>query len=158
MDEINRAGSGLVLVLGAHEDTRQMGELLSRWDYHDDPDKSAPTIFQAVYRKFALLVFEDELGEDLAVTMLCNWYFGQERLSKMVVEGNSAWFDNVKTAGIKESRDDLFHQSALTAVVDLDSRLGGNPVESFMNGNKVYWWFSDAAIKEHSRNALVLKP
>ena len=237
-------------VLGAHEDTRQMGEILSRWDYHDDPDKSAPTIFQAVYRKFALLVFEDELGEDLAVTMLGNWYFWQERLSKMVVEGNSAWFDNVKTADIKESRDDLFHQAALAAAVDLDSKLGGNPdkwlwgkvhrlefvspirrdgfgkgllgggshpalgsgetlgrgiynfkdpfdvttsaslrmvadlgdpnkvlavlpggvsgrlfdkhcqdqIESFMNGNKVYWWFSDAAIKEHSRNTLVLKP
>ncbi len=27
-----------------------------------------------------------------------------------------------------------------------------------INGNKVYWWFSDAAIKAHSRNTLVLKP
>ena len=31
-------------------------------------------------------------------------------------------------------------------------------IESFINGNKVYWWFSDAAIKAHSRNILVLKP
>ena len=31
-------------------------------------------------------------------------------------------------------------------------------IESFINGNKVYWWFSDAAIKAHSRNTLVLNP
>ena len=29
-------------------------------------------------------------------------------------------------------------------------------IESFTNGNKVYWWFSDAAIKAHCRNTLVL--
>jgi len=232
-----------------HEDTRQMGEILSRWDYHDDPDKSAPTIFQDVYRQFALLVFADDLGEDLAKTMLDNWYFWQERLGKMVAEGNSAWFDNVKTADIKEFRDDLFHQAALAAAIDLESRLGKDPakwlwgkvhriefvspvrregfgkglvgggshpalgsgetlgrgiygfndpfdvtvfaslrmvadlgdpdkvlavlpggvsgrlfdkhskdqIESFINGNKLYWWFSDAAIKAHNRNTLILK-
>jgi penicillin amidase len=236
--------------LMAHEDTRQMGEILSRWDYHDDPDKSAPTIFQAVYRQFALLVFEDELGGELARTMLGNWYFWQERLGKMVLEGNSAWFDNVETTDIKESRDDIFHLAALEAAADLDKRLGGNPdkwlwekvhrlefvspirregfgkglvgggshpapgsgetlgrgiygfndpfdvtvfatlrmvadladpdkvlavlpggvsgrlfdkhskdqVEPFINGDQVCWWFSDAAIKAHSRIPLVLKP
>jgi penicillin amidase len=236
--------------LMAHEDTRQMGEIFSRWDYHDDPNKSAPTIFQAVYRQFALLVFEDELGEELARTMLGNWYFWQERLGKMVLDGNSAWFDNVKTTDIKESRDDIFHLAALAAAADLDKRIGGNPdkwlwgkvhqlvfvspirregfgkglvgggshpapgsgetlgrglygfndpfdvtvfatlrmvadladpdkvlavlpggvsgrlfdkhskdqIEPFINGNQVYWWFSDAAIKAHSRTLLVLKP
>jgi penicillin amidase len=29
-------------------------------------------------------------------------------------------------------------------------------VEAFMNGDKVYWWFSDKAIKEHSRTVLTL--
>jgi penicillin amidase len=236
--------------LVAHEDTRQMAEILSRWNYHDDPDKSAPTIFQAVYRRFALLVFEDELGDDLARTMLGDWYFWQERLGRMVVEGNSAWFDNVKTTDIKESRDDLFHLAALEAAAELGAGHGKNPdkwlwgkvhrlefvspirregfgkglvgggshpalgsgetlgrgiygfndpfdvtvsaslrmvadladpdkvlavlpggvsgrlfdkhgkdqIESFINGNKVYWWFSDAAIKAHSRNTLVLNP
>lgn len=236
--------------LAAHEDTRRLGEILNRWDYHDDPDESAPTIFQAIYRKFALLVFEDELGEDLAETMLDRWYFWQERLGRMVAEGNSAWFDNVRTADVKESRDDLFYQAALAAAADLDTRLGGNPakwlwgkvhrvefvspirregfgkklvgggshpalgsgetlgrgvykfnapfdvvsfaslrmvadladqekvlavlpggvsgrlfdkhctdqIEPFISGQKVYWWFSDAAIEAHSRNVLVLTP
>jgi penicillin G amidase len=240
----------LALALVAHEDTRQLGDLLSGWNYHDDPDKSAPTIFQAVYRKFALLVFEDELGPELAEIMLNNWYFWQERLGRMVVEGNSPWFDNIKTTATQETRDDLFHQAALAAAAELELSLGKNPnkwlwgkvhrfefvspirregfgkglvgggsyaalgsgetlgrgiyeynnpfgvtiaaslrmvadladpdkvlavlpggvsdrvfdrhgtdqIESFINGNKVYWWFSDKAIKAHCSNTLVLKP
>jgi penicillin amidase len=35
---------------------------------------------------------------------------------------------------------------------------GKDQIESFINGNKVYWWFSDAAIKAHSRTTLVLNP
>jgi hypothetical protein len=29
-------------------------------------------------------------------------------------------------------------------------------IESFMNGEKVYWWFSDKAIKEQSKAVLIL--
>ena len=35
---------------------------------------------------------------------------------------------------------------------------GKDQIESFIYGDKVYWWFSDAAIKTHSRDTLVLKP
>ena len=31
-------------------------------------------------------------------------------------------------------------------------------VDAFMNGDKVYWWFSDTAINEHTQNTLTLKP
>jgi len=27
-----------------------------------------------------------------------------------------------------------------------------------MNGEKVYWWFSDKTIKEHTKDTLTLKP
>jgi penicillin amidase len=237
-------------VLLAHEDTKKIGQALADWDFVDAPDKAAPTIFQAVYREFALLVYADELGEDLALTMLNNWYFWQERLQKMVLENNSSWFDNVATSGKKETRDDLFHRAALNAANNLESKLGAVPskwlwgkvhlhefvspirrsgpgaewlgggfhpapgsgetlyrgiyefakpykitipasmrmvadladpdkilavlpggvsgrqfdphttdqVESYMNGDKVYWWFSDKAIKEHTQHTLTLSP
>jgi penicillin amidase len=230
------------------EETKAMGEILSRWDYRDDPDKAGPTIFQAVYRHFALLVFQDELGDGLAQTMLHDWYFWEERLQAMVLEGTSPWFDNVKTDKVKETRDELFFQAGLKAAEDLGSSLGKDPaqwhwgkvhqmefvnpirrkgfgkgllgggshpaagscetlyrgiydfkepfgvtisaslrmvadlsdqdkilavlpggvcgrlfhahtkdqVEAFMNGEKVYWWFSDKAIKEHIRAVLTL--
>jgi len=237
-------------VLLAHEDTQNMGQVLARWDFIDAPDKPAPTIFQAVYREFALLVYADELGDDLAHTMLNNWYFWQERLQEMVLENNSSWFDSVKTSTKKETRDDLFHQAALNAGKNLASTLGSDPakwlwgkvhahafvspirrsgagkdllgggshpapgsgatlyrglydfskpykvtisatlrmvadlgdpdkilavlsggvagrqfdphttdqVQSFMNGSKIYWWFSDKAIEEHTQHTLLLSP
>jgi penicillin amidase len=236
--------------LVAHEETKAMGEILSRWDFRDDPDKAAPAIFQSVYRHFAFLVFQDELGDELAKTMLDDWYFWQERLQAMVLEGTSPWFDNVKTDKVKETRDELFYQAGLKAAQDLGSSVGKDPqqwlwgkvhqmefvnpirrkgfgkglvgggshpapgscetlyrgiygfnepfgvtvsaslrmvadlsdedkvlavlpggvcgrlfhphakdqIEAFMNGEKVYWWFSDKAIKDHSRAILNLNP
>jgi penicillin amidase len=234
----------------AHDDTKQMGHILSQWDYLDDIDKAAPTIFQSIYRKFALLVFQDELGENLARTMLDKWSFWEERLQKMVVKGTSPWFDNVNTNNIKETVDTLLHQAALDVTETLGSRIGQDPkkwvwgkvhqlefvspirregfgkglvgggshpfpgsgetlcrgiydfndpfgvtvsaslrmvadlgdndkvlavlpggvsgrlfdphtkdqIKAFVHGNKVYWWFSDAAIQKHSKTTLVLSP
>jgi penicillin amidase len=31
-------------------------------------------------------------------------------------------------------------------------------IAPYMNGEKVYWWFSDKAIKEHTRHTLTLNP
>jgi len=31
-------------------------------------------------------------------------------------------------------------------------------IKAFMDGNKLYWWFSDRAINEHTRSTLVLEP
>jgi len=240
----------MIKALTAHADTREMAEILSKWEFQDHPDQAAPTIFQAVYREFALLVFKDELGDDLAMTMLKDWYFWQERLQRMVLEGASPWFDNITTKDVRETRDDLFHQAALVASEKLRASLGGNSkdwlwgkvhtmewvspirregfgkglvgggihpalgsgetlcrgiynfhkpfgvtisaslrmvadlsdddkvlavlpggvcgrlfhphskdqIKAFMSGEKVYWWFSDKAIKEHAKNTLFLKP
>jgi penicillin amidase len=235
--------------LSAHEDTDEIGRILSTWNFRDDPDMAAPAIFQAVYGKFALLVFQDELGEDLARTMLENWYFWEERLQKMVLDGVSPWFDDIKTGGIRETRDGLFHRAAVEVVETLGSFLGKEPnkwkwgevhkieflspirrqglgkgllggshrapgsaetlcrgiyefndpfgvtvfaslrmvadlgdhdkvlavlpggvsgrlfdshhkdqIAPFMEGDKVYWWLSDKAIKAHAKTTLFLKP
>jgi penicillin amidase len=117
----------LAKVLIAYDDTKQMGHILSQWDYLDDIDKAAPTIFQSIYRKFALLVFQDELGEELARTMLDKWTFWEERLEKMVVKGTSPWFDNIHTKDIKETMEKLFHQAALDVAETLGARLGQDP-------------------------------
>ena len=236
--------------LADHDDTRALGQILSNWDYVDSPDSAAPTVFQSVYSEFALLVYSDELGDELAREMLNNWYFWEERLQKMVIEEDSSWFDDVNTGDRKEKRDDLFHHAALNALKRLQPTLGDNPagwlwgkvhsheflspirrsgtgkewlgggthpamgsgetlyrgaynfnkpfnvtisaslrmvadlgdpdkilavlpggitgrqfdphttdqIKSFMNGEKVYWWFSDRVIKEHTRNTLMLNP
>jgi penicillin amidase len=111
----------------AHEDTRRMGKILSDWDFHDDPDQAAPTIFQATYRRFAFRVFRDELGGEETRTYLNNWYIWQERLGGMVLSGASPWFDDLGTEDVRETRDMLFHLAALDAAEELADRMGNNP-------------------------------
>ncbi|MCP4722371.1 MAG: penicillin acylase family protein, partial [Desulfobacteraceae bacterium] len=114
-------------ILVKHDDTKIMGDILSQWDFRDDPEKAAPAIFQTTYKIFAKLVFEDDLGEEKAMIMLNNWYFWQERLEKMVLSKESPWFDNIKTPDKKETLEDLFHIAALNAKAYLGPKLGNDP-------------------------------
>ena len=240
----------MAAALMAHEDTRQMGQILSGWDFTDDPDLAAPAVFQAVYIEFARRVFVDELGSETAMTMLKNWYFWQERLQRMVLSGNSDWFDDQRTPDQEEDINTLFHAAALEVLSQLSPELGENPanwawgdvhtltlvspirqegpgkdllgtgpmpmpgsgetlcrgwydyddpfgvthcaslrmvvdmaddekvlavlpggvtgrvfsphqkdqVKAYMDGDRMYWWFSDAAIREHTRHTLFLEP
>lgn len=233
-----------------HEDTRKLGEILSSWDFMDDAGKAAPAIFQSIYKLFAMLVFEDDLGVEKASILLKNVYFWQERLERMILNGDSSWFDDTKTVGKIESPEDLFYLAALKAKRHLAPKLGDQPgnwqwgnihtlelvnpirrsgigktilgsgpmamggsgetlyrgaydydksfkvtycaalrmvtdlsdsekilavlpggvsgrtfhphqkdqVNDFMSGKKMYWWFSDAAIKNHATSKIILRP
>ncbi|MEW5725710.1 MAG: penicillin acylase family protein, partial [Thermodesulfobacteriota bacterium] len=240
----------MVQALAGRPDTEKMAALLAKWDFVDRPDQAAPAVFQSVYREFALLVFRDELGEDLVKVMLGVWYFWQERLQRMVLDGDSPWFDDVGTQDRTETRDELFQAAALKALENLRPALGDDPagwqwgklhqqefvsplrrsgpgamllgggahsapgsgetlyrgiydfndpykvvysaslrmvadlgdpdkvlavlpggiagrqfdplttnqIGPFMTGEKVYWWFSDRAIKEHAHTTQTLEP
>jgi len=109
------------------EETRKLGELLGSWNARDDVESAAPAVFQGVYRNFARLVYEDELGPDLASLMLGNWYFWEERLHRMVKEGNSPWFDDIRTKDKKETMNDLFREAALRFIRDTSASHGSDP-------------------------------
>ena len=117
----------MIKALGNHPDTKGLAEILSQWNFHDDPDLAAPTVFQAVYREFAFQVFKDELGEELAHTMLRNWYFWQERLQQLILEGKSVWFDDLATKDKVEGIEELFHRAATLIVPKLKVALGDDP-------------------------------
>jgi penicillin amidase len=94
---------------------QKMAAVLAEWDFLDDKEKAAPAVFQSVLREFALQTFQDELGEELAKTMLEVWYFWENRLEIMVREGTSEWFDDVSTEE-KESMTDILHRAALAVM------------------------------------------
>jgi len=234
----------------AHEDTKEMGKILSDWNFMDEADLAAPTVFQTTYINFARLVFEDELGPEVTMTMLNNWYFWEERLQQMLLTGSSKWFDDQNSSGKVETVEDLFHQAGRKTKTQLSSRLGSDPndwlwgkvhtlelvspirrkgpgkellgsgpmpmggsgetlyrgwygldnpfevtncaslrmvadmadddkivavlpggitgrlfsphqkdqIKAFMDGSKLYWWFSDKAINEHTKTTLMLEP
>jgi penicillin amidase len=110
-----------------YDDTRTMGKILSEWNFRDDPDLVGPAIFQTIYKLFAMLVFEDDLGKEKATIMLKNWYFWQERLEQMVLNGESPWFDDIRTTDKIESLEDLFHLAGVRAKELLTTQMGNSP-------------------------------
>jgi len=114
----------MVPVLKAHEDTRDMGIILAQWEFEDDADLVAPTIFHTIYNHWAITVFQDELGESLTRHMLATWYFWQERFQNMVAKGQSSWFDDIATSDRQETLDDNLYVAAREAFADLVARFG----------------------------------
>ena len=121
----------MVKALGKHADTKDLAAMLEQWNFHDDPDLAAPTLFQAIYREFAFQVFKDELGENPARIMLRNWYFWQERLQQFILEGKSSWFDDLATKDKVEDLEELFHRAAVLTVPALKAALGNDPAKWF---------------------------
>jgi penicillin G amidase len=117
----------LAKALEGNLQTKPLAKLLANWDYMDKAQAAAPLVFQAVYRRFALEVYRDELGEDLARYMLDIYYFWKERLAKNVVDGDWAWFDDVSTSGKKETRDDMIRRAGLHVLTELGELLGKEP-------------------------------
>ncbi len=88
------------------------------------------------------------MGEELTSVMLANWYYWQEKLLKKVLEGDFAWFDDDKVVAVLPGGTSgrLFNRHRT------------NQIDSFINGGKLYWWFSDKEIKKHSEHQLILNP
>lgn len=110
--------------LDGSEDTKAMAEILKTWDFVDSKESPAPAVFQMVFHKLAMLTCEDELGVDLAKTMLDSWYFWQSRFEAMILGGESAWFDDVRTPE-KENMNDMIRMSALAVMKEK----GSNPAK-----------------------------
>ena len=113
--------------LSMHPDTAAMGRILRFWDCEDAVDRAGPAIFHAVFNRFAYLVYADDLGGELADTMLDNPYFWEERLAKMVIDNDSAWFDDAATSDRTETRDDLLRRAALDVARSMEAEWGGDP-------------------------------
>jgi len=120
-------GPVMAKALVGNPESAKMGEILASWNCEENLDNVAPAVFQGVYRNFARLTFEDELGPELASLMLGNWYFWEERLHRMVKQGESPWFDDTRTPQRKETMNDLFRQAAIQLVRDMRSPYGSDP-------------------------------
>lgn len=106
-------------------ETRAAADVLSRWDYRDDPGKAAPALFQLMLRALVNRIFADEL-DTLVYSYEGSPYFWSERVYSMLNGGESDWFDNRNTPQT-EGRDDMIRAAALDAWSSLESSLGANP-------------------------------
>jgi penicillin G amidase len=90
--------------------------LLADWDFTQPADSGAAAYFNVVWRDLLALTFEDQLPEEV-------WPDGGERwfvvVSRLLDRPTSAWWDDVDTDQVRESRDDILRQALLDARDDM---------------------------------------
>lgn len=108
---------------------QEVGAILSEWDFRDETIELAPTLFQETARQLAHATFEDELGPEVAATYLSNWYIWQQRFHAMVVQGQSNWFDDTRTAEVED----------LAALIQRAARAGLDRLNAAYGSGREAW-------------------
>jgi penicillin amidase len=116
----------LLPYLAEAPETAPLAEVLDGWDYRDRADEAAPLAYQELYRQFARLTVEDEMGEKLAADLLDDWYFWQERLDAMAEDGRSPWFDDIATKRT-EDLGAIAQRAGAAALARLRKTYGDDP-------------------------------
>ncbi len=108
--------------LGLAEE-QQVMEYLRNWNFVFSPQDVATSIFQEFFVHFLRNVYADEMGDDLFHDFLILNNVPIRVTTKLVEEGTSSWFDDVRTDSV-ETRDDMIRKSLREAVVALRTRFG----------------------------------
>jgi penicillin amidase len=120
------------LVLAAcsgSEELKPALDLFKGWNYSSDINSPAATLFNAFYKHMIQNTLEDEIGAKLTAELIQDYqiYIPDRLLTKMMKDNDNAVFDNVTTAGVRETRDDMIRKSMKDAVEELSARLGKDP-------------------------------
>jgi penicillin amidase len=109
-------------------------ELLKEWDYVYDTEYIAPTIFETYYNILLRNIFSDELGDELYNRFLRAAKVMDHTILRIADNKESAWLDDISTAGIIESLSDITVRSFQDAVSVLEKKYG-NDIEKWKWGN-----------------------
>jgi penicillin G amidase len=97
-------------------------DLLSKWDYQDQADSAAAAVFNAFWRNLIRNTFNDELPERYQADGGSRWNEVMRHLDQ-----NSAWWDDVNTRDVVETREDILENSFEQGVAELEKLLGKDP-------------------------------
>ena len=108
--------------LGLPEEEQVM-EYLRNWNFVFAPQDIATSIYQEFFVHFLRNIYADEMGDDLFHDFLILANVPIRVTTRLVEEGTSPWFDDVRTGPV-ETRDDMIRKSLREAVVALRARFG----------------------------------
>jgi penicillin amidase len=111
------------------ENDRALLEYLRNWHYYFAQEDIATSIFQAFLVRLLKNTVEDELGEELFHDWVMLTNVPVRVLERLLAQDNSIWFDDVRTAEVEETRDDIVRKSLRDAEADLRSRIGNDRKE-----------------------------
>ncbi len=100
--------------------------LLQRWDYQQSADSPAAAYYNATWKQILARTFHDELQPTIWPDGGGRWY---EVMRRLLAEPNNAWWDDVTTEGVVESRDEILALAMADARDDLVRRQARRAVD-----------------------------
>jgi penicillin amidase len=101
-------------------------QFFTNWDEQDRMDSPSATLFAAFWSHLLQNTFDDNLPKQYYPDGGDRWF---EVLRNIVWQPNSFWWDDARTPGKVETRDDIFAKSFADAVDELKSKYGGDPAK-----------------------------
>ncbi|HEU4997636.1 MAG TPA: penicillin acylase family protein [Lapillicoccus sp.] len=119
----------LQIDLSGDEFTQQAQTLLGDWDFTQPADKGKSSVraayYNAVWMRIVEYTFNDELPQDLQANGGAQYMAAMITLLKDPTNG---WWDDRRTPGIVETRDEVLRRALVQARLDLAKHLGKDPV------------------------------
>ena len=107
---------------------REPQQMLADWDRTAPADGSeqsaAAMYYYAVWANILDLTFDDQVPADLSPNGNSRWMLVVENLLE---RPEDEWWDDKRTAGVVETRDEILKQAMINARLDLTKRSGKNP-------------------------------
>ncbi len=95
-------------------------QLLVQWDFHDDADKTAPTLARAWWRQLYQAIWADEFGQQGSNLL----YPSDKVTAEMIAQRPEAkWYDDIRTKK-KETLTELVQRSLVLSYYQLVEQLG----------------------------------
>lgn len=86
--------------------------LLESWNYQQSPGSAAAAYYNAVWRQTLELTFHDQLQESVWPDGSDRWF---EVMRVLLADPDNAWWDNVDTETVVESRDEILFEAMARA-------------------------------------------
>ena len=119
----------LQIDLSGDEFTQQAQILLGDWDFLQPSDKGRSSVraayYNAVWMRIVEYTFNDELPQDLQGNGGARYMAAMLTLLKDPTNG---WWDDRRTPGLVETRDEILRKALVQARLDLAKHLGKDPV------------------------------
>ncbi|WBQ06710.1 penicillin acylase family protein [Kribbella sp. CA-293567] len=113
----------LLQVQISDEFDRQGQDTLRNWDFTQPADSAPAAYFNVVWRNLLALTFHDQLPEGTWPDGGSRWF---EVMRKVIMQPNSAWWDNVTTTQ-RESRDDVLRDALVKARAEITTKMARDP-------------------------------
>lgn len=98
--------------------------LLAQWannGYQMSKDSAGAALFAATWRHLALNIFRDELPTAYVIDGHDRWF---EVMRHLLADPTNAWWDDVRTKGVVETRDDMLRSALLDGIDEMQQRFG----------------------------------